>query len=233
MRIAIVSDIHSNLQALTKALELIDGLKVDAIYCLGDIVGYGGNPNECINLVRERISKCVLGNHDLAAVDTSQAEGFTRHGKIAAEWTHGVLTAENTEYLSKLSYRIEIPPATLVHANPSAPELWNYVFSLQDAGPQFERFTTPVCFIGHTHVPSLCGEDLRTFSLTKSVRFLINVGSIGQPRDHNPQLSFGLLDSDAWTYENVRAAYDIQGAAQAILDSGLPRPLAKRLFSGV
>lgn len=233
MRIAILSDIHSNLQALIKSLSLIDELHVDEIYCLGDIVGYGGNPNECVDLVRKLVSKCVLGNHDLAALDTSQADYFTRHGRIAAHWTHDVLTTENTEFLSKLPYRIEIPPATLVHANASEPELWSYVFSLQDAAPQFENFTTPLCFIGHSHVPSVCGEDLKTFSFKSGVRFLINVGSVGQPRDHNPQLSFGLLDTDAWTYENIRADYDIGEAAQAILDNGLPRALAQRLFNGV
>lgn len=233
MRIAIISDIHSNLQALIKALSLIDELNVDEIYCLGDIVGYGGNPNECVDLIRSRALQCVLGNHDLAAVDTLQAEGFTRQGRIAAEWTHGVLTPENTEFLSKLPYRIEIPPATLVHASPSDPELWSYVLSLEDAAPQFEHFTTPLCFIGHSHVASVCGEDLKTFSLKTGVRFLVNVGSVGQPRDGNPQLSFGLLDTEAWTHQTFRADYDVRGAAHAILQNGLPAALANRLFRGV
>lgn len=233
MRIAIISDIHSNLPALVKALSLIDEMKVTEIYCLGDIVGYGANPNECLRLVRSRVSKCVLGNHDLAALNTTEAKYFTRPGQITAEWTNSILTDENAKYLSTLPYRLELDPLTLVHANPEAPEHWEYVTSLKNAKPQFESFVTKLCFIGHSHIPFICGEDLSTFSFKKGVRFIINVGSIGQPRDGNPQLSFGLLDTTRWTYENIRADYDVQGAAQAILDNGLPRSLAQRLFNGV
>lgn len=233
MRIAILSDIHSNLQALIKALSTIDELRVDEVHCLGDIVGYGGNPNECVNLVRKRVVKCVLGNHDLASLDTSHAEHFTKHGKIAAEWTHNVLIKENSDYLAKLPYRLESELLTLVHANPAEPQDWGYITSLEDAEPQFEHFKTPLCFIGHTHIPFLCGDDLKTFLLKKQTRFLVNVGSVGQPRDGNPQLSFGLLDTEAWTYENIRANYDIPGAADAIIENGLPPSLARRLFNGL
>jgi predicted phosphodiesterase len=233
MKIAIVSDIHSNLQALTKTFEIIDQSGVDEVYCLGDIVGYGANPNECLSLVRQRATKVVLGNHDLASVDTSEAKYFTKHGRIAAEWTHGVLMAENTQFISNLPYRLELPRLTLVHANPAAPEQWGYVVTLEDAEPQFEHFRTELCFIGHSHIPFICGEDLKSFDLTKDVRFLINVGSVGQPRDGNPHLSFGVLDTEAWSYQNVRAEYDVKGAAQAILDNNLPRFLADRLVRGV
>ncbi len=233
MRIAILSDIHSNLQALIRALSVIDELRVDRVFCLGDIVGYGGNPNECLTLIRKRASQCVLGNHDLAAVDTSHAQYFTRDGRIAAEWTHEILTKENSEFLSNLPYTFESNGLTLVHASPSEPERWNYILSLEEARPQFEHFKTRVCFIGHTHVPFICGEDLKTFTVTQKGRFLINVGSVGQPRDGNPQLSFGIFDTDQWTYENIRADYDIPGAADAIIENGLPPPLAQRLFNGL
>ncbi len=104
MRIAVISDIHSNIQALTQALSVIDERKADAIYCLGDIVGYGANPNECLDLVRERATICVLGNHDLASIDPVNAEYFSRPGRIAIEWTHSVLTPENIRFLSGLPY---------------------------------------------------------------------------------------------------------------------------------
>lgn len=233
MHIAILSDIHSNLEALRKAFSLIDELHVDEICCLGDIVGYGGNPNECIDLVRQRATHCVLGNHDLAALDTSHAQYFTKDGQAVAHWTHKVLTNENSDYLASLPYIITSELLTLVHANPCAPEQWGYIVSLEEAQPEFECFKTPFCFIGHSHIPFICGEDLKTFHLKKDIRFLINVGSVGQPRDHNPQLSFGLLDTDAWTYQTIRADYNIQTAAEAITGNNLPHFFAERLFRGV
>ncbi len=232
MRIAVISDIHSNIQALTQALSIIDERQVDKIYCLGDIVGYGGNPNECLDLIRERASLCILGNHDLASIDPANAEFFSRPGRIAIEWTHSVLTPDNANFLSSLPYTASIDICTLVHASPLDPEQWQYVLSLQVAKMQFPAFPTQLCFIGHTHVPAVCGEDLKTFVLKKEKRFLINVGSVGQPRDGNPQLSFGLLDTGTWKYENVRASYDIDKAAQAIRSMGLPSTLAARLYQG-
>lgn len=233
MRIAVVSDIHSNIQALTRAFSVIDERAVDSVYCLGDIVGYGGNPNECVELIRKRANLCVLGNHDMAALDPAHAEYFSRPGRTAIEWTHSILTPDNLQFLSSLPYRASADPCTLVHAGPLDPEQWQYVLSLQVAKLQFPAFATQICFIGHTHVPAVCGEDLKTFVLKKEKRFLINVGSVGQPRDGNPQLSFGLLDTDAWKYENVRAPYEIDKAALAIRTQGLPSTLATRLYQGV
>ena len=232
MRIAVISDIHSNLQALTQALSVIDERGVDSIYCLGDIVGYGGNPNECVDLIRERCGLIVLGNHDLAALDPVNAEFFSRPGRIAIEWTHSVLNPRNVEFLSSLPYTASAEVCTLAHASPLDPEQWQYVLSLQIAKLQFPSFSTQICFIGHTHVPAVCGEDLRTFVLKKEKRFLINVGSVGQPRDGNPQLSFGLFDTEAWKYENIRVNYDIDKAALAIRSQGLPSTLAARLYQG-
>jgi diadenosine tetraphosphatase ApaH/serine/threonine PP2A family protein phosphatase len=232
MRVAIISDIHSNLQALTQALAAIDERGVDKIYCLGDIVGYGGNPNECVELVRRRSAICVLGNHELAALDSIQSEFFSRPGRIAIEWTRSVLTQENLAFLSSLPYRASAEVFTLAHASPLDPDQWQYVLSLQVAKLQFPAFSTQICFIGHTHVPAICGEDLKTFVLKNHKRFLINVGSVGQPRDGNPQLSFGLFDTDAWKYDNVRVNYDIDKAAMAIRSQGLPSTLAARLYQG-
>ncbi len=232
MHIAILSDIHSNLQALQKALQAIDDLRIERIYCLGDIVGYGANPNECIELIRERTHHCVLGNHDLAAVDSTHASYFTPEGHAAAKWTNRVLATDHLDFLQNLPYRITDGATTLVHAAPSEPEHWAYILTLDDAARQFHGFETPICFFGHTHIPSVCGEDLKTFTLTKEKKFLINVGSVGQPRDGNPQLSFGLLDTDTWSYENIRADYDLHKAAESIIRNGLPKSLADRLFIG-
>jgi diadenosine tetraphosphatase ApaH/serine/threonine PP2A family protein phosphatase len=233
MRIAVISDIHSNLQALQAAFAVIDAARVDAVYCLGDIVGYGANPNECLELVRSRASIILRGNHDHAVVDPVLSRYFSKSGRAASEWTRKVLTKENADYLTTLPFRADTELCTLAHASPSAPEEWQYVLSLDVAEDQFSSFTAPLCFIGHTHIPVVCGEDMRTFSFRKGVRMLINVGSVGQPRDGNPQLSFGLLDSDSWEYRNVRETYDVAAAAKAINDAGLPSVLAKRLFEGV
>ena len=233
MRISILSDIHSNYEALVSALALSQQLRADKVYCLGDIVGYGGNPNECVNLIRENVSYSVLGNHDLAIIDTSHARYLSRHGKATAEWTRGILTQNNLTYLENMPYLYESDLLTLVHSNPDSPNKWTYIASLEDARPQFTGFKTPLCFIGHTHVPFVCGEDLTTLFLKKGIRCIINVGSVGQPRDGNPQLSFGFLDTDAWTYQNMRADYDVESAARSIITNGLPRYLATRLFRGV
>jgi len=233
MKIAFISDIHSNLQALTAALADADSRGIDQIYCLGDIVGYGGSPNECVDLVRQRASAVVLGNHDLAGLNPSEGDYFTKPGRIAAEWTNKTLTEENRKFLSALPYTLEVEPCTLAHASPKDPTTWQYVSSIDAARAQFAHFTTKLCFIGHTHVPVVCGEDLTTFKFKKERRFLINPGSVGQPRDGNPKLSYGILDTDAWSYENVRVAYDFRAAADVILANGLPVVLAKRLSQGL
>jgi len=233
MRIAIISDIHSNLEALTEALKVIDEKKVDLIYCLGDIVGYGASPNECVDLVRKNAAEVVMGNHDMAAIDPVQADYFTKPGKIAAEWTHKTLTKDNLDFLMRLSYKREDGTCTLAHASPKDPHDWQYVLSPEIAREQFPHFKTPLCFIGHTHVPVVAGEDLKTFDFKKNMRFIINVGSVGQPRDGNPKLSFGLFDTHEWSYENIRIEYDIKGAAEKIKAAGLPSVLAGRLFQGL
>jgi predicted phosphodiesterase len=233
MRIAVISDIHSNIQALRSTLEVIDASNVQEIYCLGDTVGYGANPNECVELLRQRSTHVVRGNHDHAILEEATAKYFSRAGRTASEWTRSALTKENRDFLGSLPLRVDTEVCTIAHACPFRPEEWEYVLSLEIAERQFSAFKTPVCFIGHTHIPVVCGEDLLTFSFGKDMRFLVNVGSVGQPRDGNPESSFGLLDTDTWEYENKRVAYDIAGAAEAIKNAGLPDILAKRLFEGV
>ena len=233
MRIAVISDIHSNLQALESTLDYVHSLHVDALYCLGDIVGYGGNPNECVELVRREAIFVVRGNHDQATYDPSMLDSFSKAGRSSAEWTREMLSMENREYLASLPLRLEVGRCTLAHSSPSNPERWEYVVTLDIAERQFEQFTTPICFIGHTHFPMVCGEDLETFDFKQGQRFLINVGSVGQPRDHNPQLGFGFLDTTTWEYRNIRLDYDAEKAARAIKAAGLPRFFAKRLLQGV
>ena len=233
MKIAIISDIHGNLDALEKVLASVDSRKVDEIYCLGDIVGYGPNPNECIDLVHSRCKVVVLGNHDYGAVDGLPLSHFNQFGRAAIRWTKKVLTTEHTLYLRRLPFTLATNEITLVHATPHNPELWHYLTSWAEAEIAFTAFSTPVCFVGHVHVTSVIGADRKLDLFRKEVKHLINVGSVGQPRDGNPHASYGILDTDSWTYENVRVPYDVEKVAKAIMAQKLPDFLAERLFLGV
>jgi diadenosine tetraphosphatase ApaH/serine/threonine PP2A family protein phosphatase len=235
MRVAIISDIHSNLEALQKALEIIDERKAEEIICLGDLVGYGANPNECVELTRKRASRILLGNHDQAAFDLSQTEHFNRHARTAAYWTNQTLTEENLEFLKSLPFQHAIDDLTFVHASPRDPDQWEYVFSAHEAKTNFESFQTRICFVGHTHIPGIFPEDLKTqkSGVTRENRYIINVGSVGQPRDGNWKLSFGIFDTSAWTYDLIRSEYDVQSASEKIVAAGLPRFLADRLLVGI
>jgi putative phosphoesterase len=232
MRIAIISDIHSNLEALKRAQVEIEREKVDEVVCLGDIVGYGANPNECVDIVKSLTAHVLLGNHDEAAIDLTRTEFFNPFARIAAEWTADTLTEDNKDYLAALPFTVERNGILFVHASPLNPEEWNYVLTPSDAAENFDAMPTDVCFIGHSHVPEVFGEDPWTRNIVRGEKFIVNVGSIGQPRDGNPKLSFGIFDTELWGYRNVRLDYDIELAAFKIKKAGLPKNLADRLFVG-
>ncbi len=231
MRYAIISDIHGNLEALTTALNYIEELEIDHIVCLGDIVGYGPNPNECVDLVRTKCLFTVKGNHDAAAVDLMETIHMNKLAREAAIWTHERLTPQAKQYILQLSLKVTIENATLVHASPHIPENWDYIFTGFDAEHVFSHFETPFCFIGHSHRPGEFTNN-STKSANKKKR-IINVGSIGQPRDRNPKLSFGIYDTESLSYENIRLSYDVEITANKIHMAGLPNELAERLYYGL
>ncbi|MDP2884272.1 MAG: metallophosphoesterase family protein [Ignavibacteria bacterium] len=233
VRIAIISDIHSNLEALTSAFAAIDAEHVDTIVCLGDIVGYGANPNECLSLVRSRCSTILLGNHDAAALDLSFANQFTLNAQLSAIWTFGILLDENKAFLKDLPQDKTLGDVLLSHASPFEPKEWHYVISEYDTREAFRAFTERICFIGHSHIPVIFSERGKAATVSETGRFIVNVGSIGQPRDGNPNLSFGIFDTELWSYQNVRIGYDIDTAAEKIRKAGLPRTLAERLYHGM
>ncbi len=232
MRIAIISDIHSNLEALEKSLEVIKEKSVDEIICLGDIIGYGANPNECIDLVRETTPHVLLGNHDEAAIELSKTEYFNALARMAAEWTSRELTEENRQFVRSLPFFLTREEFFLVHASPHEPAEWHYILSPVDAQVNFQYFGQPLCFVGHSHVPGIFSEDIWTQEVVPEKKFIVNVGSIGQPRDNDWRLSFGIFDTEKWIYENIRADNDVANAAAKIKKEGLPKPLAERLFVG-
>lgn len=247
MRIAIIADIHANLEALEKVCDILQRKQIDQIVCLGDIVGYGANPNECMTIVRNKAHHILLGNHDQAAIDLTGSDHFNPYALASAQWTNQQLLEENKQFLRGLPYTLELagqPDIGLaglyfVHASPYQPEEWHYIISSADARDNFAHFHRPICFIGHSHVAGIfsfnpSGEvsAKRGGKIQQGKKYIINVGSIGQPRDGDWRLSFGIFDTEKWSYENVRSEYDVQTASQKILKAGLPRILAERILIG-
>jgi predicted phosphodiesterase len=234
VRIAILSDIHSNLEALTRALEGIESAGVEAVYCLGDVVGYNADPAACVDLVRERCAGVVRGNHDAAVATDASIDALPTDGRAAARHNRQHLSDEQIAFLADLPLTLTVENCTFVHATPDAPTAWTRLTTYPAAQSQFDHFDTDLCFIGHTHVPAVMADTLGVFQVREGHRYLVNVGSVGQPRDQNPKLSFGLFDTDTFEYHNVRLSYDIDGAAQKIRDAdALPDRLATRLYEGL
>lgn len=233
MKIAVISDIHSNLPALERTFEEIDNLGAEQILCLGDVVGYGAHPNECVALVKERCAAILQGNHDSAAVDLAAAAFFTTHARVAAEWTHRHLSKTSLEFLKDLPLSSRRGELLFVHASPLEPAEWNYVLDIGEVRRALEAFEETICFIGHSHIPGVFSHHGAEEHVRRGERYIINVGSVGQPRDGDPRLSFGLFDTEAWVYTNVRVEYDVEGARKSILEVGLPRILGDRLRSGL
>lgn len=238
MRFAVLSDIHSNWEALQTALGHLEGERIDEWWVLGDTVGYGANPNECFGWMIENADVALLGNHELAVVDPRILEWFNSAARKAVEWTARVLKPEFQEEIRKLNYLHLTPSATMAHGSPDQPEEFRYLFSAADAQLSFRAFKTPLCLVGHTHIPSRFTESsgtveylaAGTYPLRKNERYLLNPGSVGQPRDGNPRLSLGIFDDGKWTFELVRLEYDNQKAADKIRKAGLPAYLADRLL---
>jgi len=232
MLIAVLSDIHGNLPALEEVLKKVEDLKVETLYCLGDTVGYGPFPNECVELVRKRCSVVLKGNHDSGLIGETPLDDFNHYGVSAIQWSKTVVTPENCEYLRGLPYTAEPNGLTLAHSSPIRPDAWSYILTMRAAQENFGAFKTPICFIGHTHVPIIIGEDGAVNKYKPGARHIINVGSVGQPRDGNPDAAFGFFDTVTAEYSLIRVHYEVQKTARAIRDLGLPEFLAQRLFQG-
>lgn len=233
MRLAIISDIHSNLEALERTFRAIDEADVDAVYCLGDVVGYNADPAACVDLVREHCEAVVLGNHDAAVARDADVSFLPADGQEAARHNRKQLSDAQRGYLADLPLIHTVDNCTFVHATPDDPTAWKRLTAYPAAQAQFDHFDTDVCFIGHTHSPAVMADSLGIFRVRPGHRYLINVGSVGQPRDGTPKLSFGLFDTEAFDYENVRLDYDVAAAARKIRTAdGLPNTLADRLEEG-
>lgn len=233
MRLAIISDIHGNFEALQQVLDQIRDEGVDTVACLGDIVGYGPFPNECIELVRMYCSIVIRGNHDAGAAGTVSSGEFNKEGRVAIAWTRAQLSQKNRQWIQELDVSAVVEDVTFVHASPEDPGKWHYVSTWEQYERSFDHFPTRFCCIGHTHIPAIVSPDRSVRGYAPGQRHIINCGSVGQPRDGDPRASFALLDTGADTAAIIRVAYDIEKTADATRSAGLPEFLAKRLSFGI
>ncbi|MCK5801225.1 MAG: metallophosphoesterase family protein [Lentisphaeria bacterium] len=242
MKYAVFGDIHANLEALTAVLERAAELDVDKYVCMGDIVGYNANPRECLRIVQELgVEMTVKGNHDEQASADSELIGFNPQAAQAIEWTRDHLDDEDKLWLSTLPYKTRIgTKVTLVHATLDMPHMWGYIFDKFSAEVSLEYQFTSLCFFGHTHVPLafekfgglVDGGRYSEVQMTANHKYLINVGSVGQPRDGDPRASFATYCPEEQTIQLHRVDYDVETAQDKIRRAGLPERLAERLGIG-
>lgn len=243
MRIAIMSDVHSNIEALSVVLEKARLLGADRYICLGDVVGYGADPNACCDLIRECCSVTLLGNHDAAVIGMMDTEYYYPAARKALFWTRQRLSDENFRWLYGLPYTYEFDRAGFFHSAPILPSGFFYVVRKDDAQAHLKVFDKlqDFNFVGHSHLTNqyLLGprrvEDASGTPVTyqDDKKWIINVGSVGQPRDRDRRACFGIYDTQMLTFEHIRVPYDIDRAASKILEAGLDEKFAKRLFVGL
>jgi predicted phosphodiesterase len=241
MRILVISDIHANLTALDAVLDHAG--QVDGTWCLGDLVGYGPDPNECIERIRSLPNlRCLVGNHDHAALGLIPISRFNADAQLGIKWTKEALSEDNRAYLKSLPAIITENNFTLSHGSPREP-IWEYILDVHLADVNFGLISTDYCLIGHSHLPLIFYRATNhaytvplpipdTEPLNLKPRMIINPGSVGQPRDLDPRAAYAILDLDAMTWKSKRVAYDITNVQLRILQSGLPERHATRLVAG-
>jgi len=241
MRYCIISDIHSNLEAFKAVLENSEKEDIDAYLCAGDVIGYGADPVECIALVRSIKPKVLIaGNHEWGVLDLLDLDYFNEYAKEAIARTKTMIGKEDAGYLKSFQLTYEGKNFTVVHGTLEAPAKFYYIFDEDDAYATTEIMKTPVCFVGHSHIAGIYYYENREMrSVTKGAvridrakRYVINVGSVGQPRDGDPRSAYAIYDEDDQVVEIRRVAYDIEAARKKIVNAGLPGRLAERLSEG-
>lgn len=242
MRILVISDIHANYTAFEAVLKHAKD-EWDYVWCLGDVVGYGPSPNECVDQLRELPHLCLAGNHDWAALDRLDIRTFNPDARRAVDWTRETLTEENTRWLEALPTTFVIGNYTLVHASPREP-IWEYILEPLVAALNFPHFETSYCLVGHTHQPVIYklkdeegDTDLQKPDYFNPIqmngsRLIVNPGSIGQPRDADPRAAYAILDFEKNVFEHRRIEYDIAKTQQKMRDFNMPDRLIARLEHG-
>jgi diadenosine tetraphosphatase ApaH/serine/threonine PP2A family protein phosphatase len=241
LKLAVISDVHSNLESLLAVRAFLEEESPDEIFFLGDAVGYGPEPNECVGVLRDICPVILLGNHDAAVAGLIGTTYFNLYARQAVEFTAGILTGENRQFLASLPYVHLREEYRMVHATPCDPEEWNYLYGLHEAAENFSCFHEAVCFVGHSHSPMIISSDheghLRLEGrdgclLDRNRRYIVNVGSVGQPRDGDPRAALAIYDTEEGRMEIVRIPYDVGTVQEKMVRKDLPRYLADRLGRG-
>jgi diadenosine tetraphosphatase ApaH/serine/threonine PP2A family protein phosphatase len=239
LRCAVFADIHSNFDALTVVLDDIAREKPDAIYCVGDIVGYGAEPTKCLKAVRALGCPVVAGNHDSAVAGKMDIDFFNADALQGVMLTRGWISEDDLLYLRSLELTCLRDGVLLVHSTPADPGAFQYIFTVQEAQRALDAFDTPICFVGHSHVPvalwfdqNIVNRRAPRLDLSHVSKAIVNVGSVGQPRDRDPRAAYALFDTDTRQLEIRRLEYDWESAAHKIMQAGLPNTNAYRLALG-
>ena len=237
MKTAVISDVHSNVDALSAVFSDLEQTGIERVICLGDIVGYGADPDECLQLIKEKCDVVLKGNHDSAVSGSGEHSSFNPEAEEAIYWTRNRISVEWKDYLEKLPMIFEENGIIYVHASPHKPERWSYIVSREDALYEFRYFKGNAAFIGHSHLSGIFCHDGDTFDdeviLNEEKRYIINVGSVGQPRDGNSNAAYAVYDDKLKSVNINRVAYDVESAAEKIIDAGLPSFLSSRLTAGI
>jgi len=244
MRCLIISDIHANLAAFDAVLADVDMATIDQVWCLGDVVGYGPCPDECVARLQDLSDHCcVAGNHDLAAIDRIDIADFNPVAQVACRWTGQELSVEHRSYLDSLNTKIVKGDCTLVHGSPREP-IWEYIIYPSTAQPNFQFFDTQLCLVGHTHAPAIFHQQASSHRLEITIpspnrpieigdeRLIINPGSVGQPRDGDPWAAYMIFEDEEKVLEYHRIPYDIALTQRLMAEKGLPESLISRLSFG-
>ena len=241
MKLALISDIHSNLGALQAVLSDIDNQGVDRIHCLGDIIGYGCNPTECLDLVTQRCDIILLGNHEYVALGLLEESAMNEIARESTEWTCGHLSDRELEMIANLELEASVEGAYFVHACPYEPDQWHYMLKPEDAVVGFDSFTEQIGFFGHSHIPMVFALSPQGMCSAKTghdidpdpdCRYQINVGSVGQPRDLDPRSSYVIYDSESTDVRFHRVEYDIKTVQQKMTEANIHSMLVDRLLVG-
>jgi predicted phosphodiesterase len=241
MKLALISDIHANLEALEAVLRDITTQKVDVIHCLGDVIGYGSDPLPCLELVKHHCDLMLMGNHEHAALGHLDQEHLNPVAQVSLAWTQTQLNDRAFSIIADCFIDAVRENVRLVHASPYMPKEWRYILAAVEADIAFRSFTEHICFVGHTHLPMIFSEGENgahrrkvghDFEPDEETRYIINIGSVGQPRDNDPRSCYVVFDTDAQEVAYRRIEYDIQRTQQKMQQANLPAMLIDRLMAG-
>jgi diadenosine tetraphosphatase ApaH/serine/threonine PP2A family protein phosphatase len=237
--VAVLSDIHGNFEALERVLEVCDDRSLVEVLCLGDVVGYGADPGACVDLVFDKAALTCAGNHDWAASGRIDTSNFNTMAAAAITWTQAELSEHQTQYLDALPLEYHRDDAHFVHGSPHDPSAFHYIFGASEAASALTQSSAALTFVGHSHRAFVYddseGEVVSregTTQIAAGHRVLVNVGSVGQPRDGDPRAAFCVWDIECGALELIRVPYDVSVTQEKILDNGLPEFLAHRLSAG-